>query len=143
MSVAVQVTNVVPGTKVAGALLVMVTFPQLSVAVAVPRTTCSVEQISMSDGHAITGASLSVTVTVIEQVEVFPQASEAVQLTVVVPTGYNPEAFAVPFILLVNVTELQVSIADGCGTVTIAPQIPGSLFTVMFAAQVNTGAVIS
>jgi hypothetical protein len=47
----------------------------------------------MFAGQVITGISLSVTVTVKEQLETLPDASVAVLFTVVVPTGNNePEA---------------------------------------------------
>ena len=39
------------------------------------------------DGHVIIGATLSVTVTVCEQVAVWPEPSVTVQITVVTPNG--------------------------------------------------------
>ncbi len=42
------------------------------------------------------GASLSVTVTFIEQLDVFPDPSVTVQVTVVVPNGYTSLASEVP-----------------------------------------------
>ena len=41
----------------------------------------------ISSGQFIAGSSLSITVTLNEQSEVFPEASVATELTVVVPTG--------------------------------------------------------
>ena len=47
----------------------------------------------MSDGQFITGSSLSVTTILNEHAEVFPDASVAIEFTVVVPTGNtDPEA---------------------------------------------------
>ena len=87
MSIAVQVTMVgTPIGNVDGALLVIVSIPQLSVTFGVPKVN-SVEQLEIFAGQMITGASLSSTVTVIEPLELFPQASVAVHVMVVVPTG--------------------------------------------------------
>jgi hypothetical protein len=65
----------------------MVEIPQLSVAIAVPSTISLVEQATIFAGHVITGLSLSLTVTVIEQVDVFPHSSAIVHFIVDVPTG--------------------------------------------------------
>ena len=47
----------------------------------------------MSAGHFITGSSESVTTILNEHAEVFPEASVAMEFTVVVPTGNtDPEA---------------------------------------------------
>ena len=47
----------------------------------------------MSAGHVATGDSVSLTVTLNEQVSALPEASVAIQVTVVVPTGNTePEA---------------------------------------------------
>ena len=92
-SVAVQTTNVMPTGKTDGALLVIVTGPQLSLAVAEPRTTPVAKQVpgavlvSTSDGQVSNGGVVSRTVTVNEQLLLLPAASLAVQLTVVTPGG--------------------------------------------------------
>ena len=47
----------------------------------------------MSDGQFISGRSLSVTTKLNDHAEVFPDASVAIEFTVVVPTGNtDPEA---------------------------------------------------
>jgi hypothetical protein len=98
-----------------------------------------------------TGPSLSITVTVIVQVEVLPLASLAVNITVVVALPFTPElktplAFApFPLRLLVMVTGLlQLSVAVANGIVTFALHNPGSVLTVIFAGQeVKTGNTLS
>ena len=61
----------------------------------------------MSAGHSIVGFSVSLTVTVKEQLEVLPDASVAVLVTVVVPFGkVEPEGG-----LLTTVTPGQLSVA--------------------------------
>ena len=64
---------------------------QLSAEVTVKFTTAPQSFASvftyMSSGQFITGSSLSITFTLNEQSEVFPDASVATELTVVVPTG--------------------------------------------------------
>jgi hypothetical protein len=90
-SAAVQFTVVLPLGKVeplAGAQL-MLAPGQLSLAVAVKVTTASqapgVVLTVMGAGHVAVGGSVSLTVTVTEQVLVLPLASVAVQFTVVTP----------------------------------------------------------
>jgi hypothetical protein len=98
-SVAVQVTVEVPVGKALpeAGLQLVVTPGQLSVADAVNETAAvhnpgSVLAV-MFEGHVIAGASLSITVTVNEQVAVLPALSVAVQVTVVTPTvNVLPEA---------------------------------------------------
>ena len=90
MSVAVQVTVVVPTGKQPGASLENNNIPQLSVGVA-PRfisqpKSSSAKHLKISSTE-ISGSSSSVTVTVKEQETVFPDGSVAVAVTVVVPTG--------------------------------------------------------
>src|SRR5262245_58881110 len=92
-SVAVHVTRLVPTGNWAGALLVTVAVPQLSVAVAWPRRTPVAKQTPglaltvTSPGQSITGGSASRTVTRCGQVVVLPVESVAIQVTKVVPTG--------------------------------------------------------
>ena len=104
-SVAVQVTVVVPSGNVEplAGLQLMLEPGQLSLALAV-KVTCAWQSpltlsapvlvvVVMLAGQVATGGSLSVTVTVKLQRAVWPCASLAVQLTVVVPTGKSePEA---------------------------------------------------
>ena len=87
-SVAVQTTLVTPTGNCAGALFVIETVEQLSVAVAVPSTTV-VEKHSFvstvpvaAGGQVITGATTSLKFIVWLAFDVFPQASLAVQLRV-------------------------------------------------------------
>ena len=138
-SVAVQVTVVVPNENVlpdAGEQA-KVTPGQLSVAVAVWLTTAvqtpGAVFARMFAGHVTTGGSASITVTVNEQVAGTPMPFDAVQFTVVVPTGnVLPEA------------GVQMTVGAGVPLavteyVTTAEQFPTSLFCVMFAGQVITG----
>ena len=82
-------------------------------------------------------------VTVIEQVLVNPTASVTVQLTVVIPIGYVPEASPVPLKSLTKEATTQLSLVTGTGTVTAASQEPGSLFAAMSEGQVIVGTVLS
>src|SRR6478735_8540859 len=84
---AVQVTVVVPSGKVAGLLLVMVTGPTRSVALAVPIAALVQTEMVMSGGTVIAGGTVSATVTVKVLVVPFPLLSRALQVTVVVPGG--------------------------------------------------------
>jgi len=126
-SVAVIVTVVVPIAKLfpEAGFAVTVT-PQLSVADGVNTTVAifipGFVLTVMLLIAAITGASLSFTVTVNEQVEVLPDASVAVVFTVVVPVGKKlPEAG------LLVIVEEQLSVEFKL-KFTIAPHCPGSLF---------------
>ena len=78
------------------------------------------------------------TVTVNVHVELLPSASVAVLVTVVVPTTK-----LVPLAgLLETVTPEQLSVALTLN-VTLLLQAPGAAFTVRFAGQLSTGAVVS
>jgi hypothetical protein len=84
------------------------------------------------------GACVSFTVTVKVQVAVLPEASVAVEVTVVVPVGNRlPEAGT-----LVTTTPGQLSVAVAL-KFTIAPHMPVVLLTVIFAGQVITGGCAS
>src|ERR1700719_825829 len=93
LSVAVQVTRLVPTANCAGALLVTVTAPQLSLAVGLPRSTPVAKHVPAlaltvtSAGQVMVGSCVSWTVTVKVQVLVLPLLSLAVLVTVVTPTG--------------------------------------------------------
>src|SRR2546421_4581914 len=89
-------------------------------------------------GQTIFGASLSVTVTVNEQLAVLPLASVAVYATVVVPTG-NAEPEAGPAVR-VTLTPGQLSLPAGAVQVTTAEHMPLSLDFVMLAGQEIVGA---
>jgi hypothetical protein len=85
-----------------------------------------------------TGTWLSVTVTVKEHVETFPPASVAANETFVTPIGKaDPDGNPA---VCVNVIPGQLSLAAGATHVTMAEQLPGVLFTEMFAGhELNTG----
>src|SRR6266511_2730256 len=137
---AVQVTGVSPMGKTVpdGGLQRTVIVPgQLSVATGVGNVTLASHApasvlTTMLVGQAILGGSVSLTVTVNEQLERLPAPSVAVQVTVVVPVGKNePDAGAH--------TKLtgsgQLSVAVGAGKVTTAPHWPGSLSFTIWAGQ--------
>ena len=90
-SCAVQVTVVVPKPNVAGALLVNVTPPQLSVPVGVPKDTVTpavkLHCVYAPGTDVKTGSSVSFTVTVKLLDDVLPCISVATQFTVVGPTA--------------------------------------------------------
>ena len=84
----------------------------------------------------ITGNSLSVTITLNEQVEMFPDGSVAIEFTVVVPIEKTlPEAG-----VEITVVE-QLSVANTLN-VTTALHFPGSALTYLFV-QFNTGGILS
>ena len=78
---------------------------------------------------------MSNTVTVKLQEALLPEASAAVQVTVVLPTGkVEPEAG-----VQLTVTPGQLSLAAGVIKLTSAEQWSGSVDWVMFAGQVSVG----
>ena len=92
----------------------------------------------MFAGHVIAGASVSCTVTPNEHVPVFPTASVAVHVTVVVPTGKveplaGTQAIEAPG---------QLSDADDAN-VTAAEHWPAAFGTVIGTGQFATGACVS
>jgi hypothetical protein len=92
----------------------------------------------ISSGHVMTGASVSWTVMVKLHVLVFPAASVAVSVTVVVPFGKKlPEAG------LAVTKAPQLSEAVGAGKFTTAPHWFGLFETVMFAGHVMVGGSVS
>src|SRR5256885_4588525 len=113
LSVAVQVTRLVPVGNCAGALLVIVTVPQLSLAVGLPKATPVAKQAPeltltvTSAGQVIVGTWLSRTTTRCWQVAVLPLLSVAIQVTQLAPEGKCARA------LLVIVTAPQLSLAGG------------------------------
>src|SRR5438093_832201 len=144
LSVAVQVTRLVPVGNCAGALLVIVTVPQLSLAVGLPNATRSAERGAgmtltvTSAGQVIVGAWLSRTTTRCWQVAVLPLLSIAVQVTRLVPVGNCAGA------LLVTVTVPQLSLAVGLPKATpVAKQAPEFTLTVTSAGQVIVGTWLS
>src|SRR2546427_3054735 len=131
LSIAVQVTRLVPVGNCAGALLVIVTVPQLSLAVGLPNATPVAKQAPeltltvTSAGQVIVGTWLSRTTTRCWQVVVLPLLSVAVQVTRLVPVGNCAGA------LLVTVTAPQLSLAVGLPNATpVAKQAPELTLTV-------------
>src|SRR5262249_14158505 len=89
-------------------------------------------------GQVIVGGSESFTVIFSEQLAVLPAASNTVQWTVMVPTGKkSPERWSHS-----SFTTPQLS-SNGTLKVTVAPHLPGSLFTVMSAGQKIFGGWVS
>lgn len=93
--------------------------------------------------HDMAGGCVSFTVTVKEHVAWFRLTSVAVHVTVVVPTGYVPDAFPVLFLLFTSVGTPQLSVTAGTGMVTDALQLPAVLLTIMFDVHPITGACVS
>ena len=126
-----------------GSLVVAVIVPaQLSVAVGALTLA---EHCPVTVGNiAVTGTgfSLSVTITICVAVAVRPLLSVTVQVTVVVPTGYNPSA-ANDAPSLVTLATPQLSAVTALPRVTAAPHTPGSLFTVIAAGAVMVGGILS
>ena len=80
-------------------------------------------------GQVITGAWLSFTVTVKEQVAGVPHEPVAVAVTVVVPTGNTVPGFCE----YVIAGDTPVAVA---AKLTVAPHVPDAVFTVIFPGQV-------
>lgn len=88
------------------------------------------------DGQVMVGFCVSLTVMVNEQGgDILPVASDAVQVTVVVPTGkVEPDAG-----VHVTLTPGQLSLAVGAAKATTAEHWPGSGVVVMLAGHVIVG----
>ena len=121
-SVAVYVTTVVPRAKTAPGLLVLVKVnapAQLSDTVGAVQLTVAWQEALpftvMFEGHpVITGLVLSKTITLKEQVDMFPTASVAVYVT-----GVVPRTKSVPgFLVLVSVS-VPPQLSDTVGTVQL------------------------
>src|SRR5437667_5673486 len=125
LSVAVQVTRLVPVGNCAGAVPVILTLPQLSLAVGLPNATPVAKQAPeftltvTSTGQVIGSAGLSLGTARCWQVAVLPLLSVAVQVTRLVPVGNCAGA------LLVIVTVAQLALAVGLLNATpVAKQAP-------------------
>jgi len=143
-SVAVDVTVVVPtGKKLPDAgVLTTVTPGQLSLAVTLKVTTAphwfGLFETVILAGQVMDGGCVSFIVMVNVQVAVFPTASVAVEVTVVVPTGKKlPDAGT-----LTTVTPGQLSLAVML-KLTTAPHWFGSFEMVILAGQVMDGGCVS
>src|SRR6266571_2877058 len=147
-SVAVQVTTVAPFAKAVPLAGKQTTeaLPQLSLAVGAVKVVTAVHWpasvfFTMLAGQAaMTGASLSLTVTLKVQALVLPLPSVAVQVTTVAPF-----AKAVPLAGMQTTEALpQLSLAVGAVKVATAVHWPASVFFTMLAGQVAiTGASLS
>ena len=94
-------------------------------------------------GQEIVGVSSSSTVTVNEQVAVFPVGSLTVYTTVVVPTGYVPEALVVLLKSFVELETEQLSATVGVATVTARSQELLVVDCVLLAGQTTVGFSLS
>jgi hypothetical protein len=147
-SVAVYNTTVVPNgnTSPGSWELVKLASEQLSPAVGAAQfTTCSHEplaltMISIDRQPEMTGFTLSCTITLNVQVDVFPEPSVAVYVTAVVPNGKVSPGLCVP----PKVDRLQLSVADGAVQFAVAWQEALAKTTISETMQpVNTGSVVS
>jgi hypothetical protein len=144
LSVANQMTKVVPTGKFSGALLVTNGIVQLSEVVACPNATFEAKHCPGSAltvrfiGHRMVGGWLSTTVTVCEQLAVFPAKSVTVQITVFKPKGRFEEA------LFTTIKTWQLSVARGVPRLLAAAvQIPGSVWRVSAGGQTIDGGSLS
>ena len=118
-------------------VLVKLVTPQLSVAVGATQVTTdshtpAVFDTEISAGHElITGSSVSVTTTSKLHVTLFPAASVAVYVTVVVPTGNTSPLLCV----LVKLVTPQLSDAVGATHVVAAPHTPASFVMLISDGQ--------
>ena len=95
----------------------------------------------MSSISSTTGASESVTITSKLQKLVFPAASVAVKLTVVVPTGnVSPEAGP---LVCSKLTSPELSAISGSVKLIAAPHIPGSFCWFIVSGQTIVGSSLS
>ena len=130
----------------AGGDWVMMGFGQLSLAVTRPvRFDSDARQLSFTScncgGAQLVriGNSVSLTMTLNEQVFVLPQPSSARQVTVVVPTpNSEPEAGVQTRVMFAEQLSVAVVVK-----LWVAPHTPGVLARVMSAGQVMAGAVVS
>jgi hypothetical protein len=90
-------------------------------------------------GQLTTGTCVSFTLMVNVHVVVLPEASVAVEVTVVVPIGKKLPVTA----LVVMVAPGQLSLNVDAVKLTTAPHWLASLDTVMFEGQLITGACVS
>ena len=141
LSTTVQVTTVVPKGNARGASLVTEATPQLSAVVGVPKITPVAVQVvlvtvTMFAGHIIVGLTLSVMVTVWVLVVAFPEASVAVQVTVVFPIG---KAAGASFVI----TTEQLSLYIGVPILRPAAVHPKFVVAAIFAGLEMVGNKLS
>ena len=140
----VQITVLVPTGKLAGALFVTVTTPQLSAVTGTPKFTFVATHRPAAAltvtllGHAIVGGCASVTITSCAHVAVFPLPSRTVHTTKFVPTGKLAGA------LFVTVVGPQLSAVTGTPKFTlVATHKPAAALTVTLLGQVSVGGCAS
>src|SRR2546429_7488831 len=92
----------------------------------------------MFPGQTMAGFSVSLTVTVKVQAFVFPVASGAVQVTVVVPVAKADPLAGTQTVA----TPGQLSVAEA-EKVTLLEQVPPEVLTMMLTGQMATGAWVS
>ena len=96
LSVTVHITVVFPNGNETGALLVTVETLQLSPVTGTPKDTpvavhAELVTTTFVVGQIIVGFTVSLTVTICVQVDVFPEPSVTVHVTIVLPKGYVVE----------------------------------------------------
>ena len=154
-SVAVYVTVVVPTAKMEpGRCDFVHTSDPTAVQLSVPVGSTQLTTASQLPGSfawviavgqpASTGSSLSLTVTSkLQAREVFPAASVAVYVTVVVPTA-KMEPGRCDFVHTSDPTAVQLSVPVGSTQLTTASQLPGSFAWVIAVGQpASTGSSLS
>jgi hypothetical protein len=119
-----------------------VTGPQLSltVTVFVPTGGASLAHCTLVDEHVIAGGSVSLTVTVNEQLLVLPHTSVAVQVTAFVPFGKKVEPLAG---LQLVVTLVQLSLAVAVYVTLLFVHKLASVLVTMLLGHVIAGGVVS
>lgn len=142
-SVAVEVTVVLPtGKNEPEAGVVTKAAVQLSVAVTEKVTVAPHAPegafVVISDGQLMTGAWLSITITLNEHVATFPEPSVAVYVTTLVPFG----KIAPGATLLVKVN-VQLSVAVGGIQLTDFVHVPESVTVISAGQDEITGAILS
>src|SRR5204862_226134 len=119
--------------------ILMMTAPQLSLAVGSSKVhACPIGTVLLCE-QAITGGSVSRTVIVNVHVVLLPLASVAVFVTVVVPIG---NVLPLAGMLTMPVTE-QLSVAVTRNVTLLLLQLPASALTTMLPGQLITGFCVS
>jgi len=142
VSVAVQVTELTPKAKVDPFVGLQITeaSAQLSVAVGAGQVTTALQTplsfvALMLAGQAMAGFSVSLTMTAKLQLLVFPLASVAVQLTVLLPF-----AKVLPLVgVQLTSTPGQLSLAEAVKVTLLRLHWPGSVLSARLAGQLIAG----
>ena len=141
-SVTVHVTVVFPNANTVGALFVTLATVQLSAVTGVPNATLNAAHALFAftvtfAGAVIVGLVLSTTVTTCVAVEVKPEASVTVQVTVVLPNGNAAGA------LFVTLATEQLSEVTGVPKATPVAVHAVFVLTVIAAGATMVGAMLS